>query len=967
MNIFFGVLIVFIGVGFIGWMIYLKTRNVRENQIIQYYPNGALKTISNYYGKHLLNKEHFDEKSEFKRVYKFNRYSIPEYHYCLEHNPGEDNYYAYTDYIYSGTGTLKYNFRDGLFPSSLLELFTSYDKAKSIEVLEDDSAFYRFINAELKENTSFILSALNLNGEIIAEIEDGLIDVDLIITALSSKKPYLDSRIFDYFEEMKDNISSQFDINYNKLKNAFLTYLFTPDYDEEFPFISDILNDRIPQEIKVEFVERCINLNDVDFFNITESISRVFYIRQFYWLENSYVDKRGDFIFKNKFILKRQFEIWKNRELRLFFEKNIEIINNGKEYIFHKLNRYKSLIGYLIYMVFYTISVLITIWLTYLTWLYNHLWVLILESLFAGLFTYVMIEFKIPPFNFLDSIFISKKKVLKKLCKQFSNNMEILDMLSGGENTAYMIQYVDPSLLKNNNFQLEAQRVNGKIFEFYPEILHLSDTNIYHTINDIGLSMLTDDDLIEIQYVVKVLRGINPNLSDSLKERIEKLTNDLEFMSKKVSENGNFITIACQELLDNEEFCLKAISENANAFEFVSDRLKDNEFIVRAAVEKDGFAIQFASNRLQNNKEIALIAVQQDIYSFQVLTALCKTELEILEFVFKEDKDFVISCINAKESIKIIKKYRSKPDYVEDDDHTKFGSKVGEIIFADEIESFFQNLYSGYYNDIGLDEIPSGYENDKTVVLKSVGINGLLLEQASAHLKEDFDVVLAAVSENGLAVQFASRSLLKNSEIIKQALGNNGCALEFVECNEYKILKDAVSSNPNSIRLINAEDFDLYYLSSFRGQKLVKMSLANDYGFNLKYAPKYYKDKTSIVKLALANNGSLEHASLRLRNNKRMVKYAIEHNPANFQFASIRLRRKKDLVKWCVEKDFNSFKFASFQLRSDLEFVKSLIQIDWRVIVHASIPILNDSEVIKYAFSKYKEKDFLEIVSELIC
>ena len=126
-----------------------------------------------------------------------------------------------------------------------------------------------------------------------------------------------------------------------------------------------------------------------------------------------------------------------------------------------------------------------------------------------------------------------------------------------------------------------------------------------------------------------------------------------------------------------------------------------------------------------------------------------------------------------------------------------------------------------------------------------------------------------------------------------------------------------------------------------------------------------YQNKASIVKMALANYGSLEDASLRLRNNKGIVRYAIEQNPANFQFASIRLRRKKDLVKWCVEKDFNSFKFASFQLRSDLEFVKSLIQIDWRVIVHASIPILNNPEVIKYAFSKYKEKDFQTILSEI--
>jgi len=73
--------IVTILVGFLIWLIYYKTSNEREHQITQYYPNGALKTIHHYKGNDLMIYEVFDEKSELKIVYRYDRIFNGEYHY----------------------------------------------------------------------------------------------------------------------------------------------------------------------------------------------------------------------------------------------------------------------------------------------------------------------------------------------------------------------------------------------------------------------------------------------------------------------------------------------------------------------------------------------------------------------------------------------------------------------------------------------------------------------------------------------------------------------------------------------------------------------------------------------------------------------------------------------------------------------------------------------------------------------
>ncbi|NBO23383.1 hypothetical protein EBU94_08625, partial [bacterium] len=218
-----------------------------------------------------------------------------------------------------------YNYREGLFPDSLLELFSSYSKAKALEILKRDSAFFRFINPEFQEDKSFILSALEFNGDIITEIETSstLEDAELFIAALVSKKPYLDTRVYSFFDEEismsyhfgdEDNdLSTHFEGILVNIKNALMEYFF----NKSDIFISRIFkNYGVPnQEIKDEFIKWYMSLNDDDAFrfNITlideiNACNELNALKAFAFYDGDHYFNRwenADFILKNRLVLNR--------------------------------------------------------------------------------------------------------------------------------------------------------------------------------------------------------------------------------------------------------------------------------------------------------------------------------------------------------------------------------------------------------------------------------------------------------------------------------------------------------------------------------------------------------------------------------------------------------------------------------------------------------------------------------------
>ena len=84
---------------------------------------------------------------------------------------------------------------------------------------------------------------------------------------------------------------------------------------------------------------------------------------------------------KNKLVLNRvmNHEGLKSYKKELFFEKNIELLNNGKEYLYQKINRNIKKIYYFSCYLFAFLLTGIIYGLTNVQWMLNHLWVLFIS------------------------------------------------------------------------------------------------------------------------------------------------------------------------------------------------------------------------------------------------------------------------------------------------------------------------------------------------------------------------------------------------------------------------------------------------------------------------------------------------------------------------------------------------------------------------------------------------------------
>ena len=82
-----------------------------------------------------------------------------------------------------------------------------------------------------------------------------------------------------------------------------------------------------------------------------------------------------------------------------------------------------------------------------------------------------------------------------------------------------------------------------------------------------------------------------------------------EIWLERVSQNGNALEHATDELKGDTEIVMAAVSQNGRALEYATDELKGDRKIVMAAVSKNGHALQYAKDELKGDREIVMMAV----------------------------------------------------------------------------------------------------------------------------------------------------------------------------------------------------------------------------------------------------------------------------------------------------------------------------------------------------------------------
>ena len=103
--------------------------------------------------------------------------------------------------------------------------------------------------------------------------------------------------------------------------------------------------------------------------------------------------------------------------------------------------------------------------------------------------------------------------------------------------------------------------------------------------------------------------------------------------------------------------------------------------------------------------------------------------------------------------------------------------------------------------------VPDDLKQDKEMILASVQLDGMLLEQVPPQFQNDYDVVLSAVKQCGYAYQYASDNLKSNRNIVLVAVSTNGAVVDRLPADS-KLRQDkdvclaAIKSNPYAIKYI---------------------------------------------------------------------------------------------------------------------------------------------------------------------
>lgn len=126
----------------------------------------------------------------------------------------------------------------------------------------------------------------------------------------------------------------------------------------------------------------------------------------------------------------------------------------------------------------------------------------------------------------------------------------------------------------------------------------------------------------------------------------------------------------------------------------------------------------------------------------------------------------------------------------------------------------------------------------------------------------------------------------------------------------------------------------------------------NGYPEWLMNAPNWLKDDRDTVLVAVtqdppAGSAALEHASLRLRNDREVVLAAVKASGVALEHASLPLRNDREVVLAAVEENGQALSYASNRLKDDEQVVLAAVEKDPYAFIHASNRLRDDPEMMR--------------------
>lgn len=466
------------------------------------------------------------------------------------------------------------------------------------------------------------------------------------------------------------------------------------------------------------------------------------------------------------------------------------------------------------------------------------------------------------------------------------------------------IREIDPKLLANENFMLNAIRIDVALVSSAAEILQRSEEfqlkAIYinpDVVNYAFPGFKTNQELI--------LKSITP-LCKVFKHIDESLKKDRAFVLKALSINALVLEYLPDDLRNDKEIVVKALKSAWShrldvtlVAPFVGDILRANEDFVleqiknfyykhialacdklmkdpqfiKKAVEACGLVLQQLEENYRGNREIVTAAVKQNCTALRFVGAPLDKDVDFQkELIGQFPEAFGYSCLCNKREYALEMILKDPKAFLEVDNSLR------------KDESFILDAVA--VNHAILKHLDPDLLKNKAFMLKVVAINGLALQYVKDYvLRGDKELNAAAIAQNSAAIAFASDSYSSNREGMLALVKQDGMLLQHgrygIRDNKEIVLAAGIQ-NPKALQ--------------FADQAVLKdwetmLTLITAQPETYKYTP--LKDNRSFVQCAmLLNPLILEHASPEQQNDAELVKIALQKNAEAMKFASKELQAK---------------------------------------------------------------------------
>jgi len=421
--------------------------------------------------------------------------------------------------------------------------------------------------------------------------------------------------------------------------------------------------------------------------------------------------------------------------------------------------------------------------------------------------------------------------------------------------------------------------------------------------------------------------------------RLENMSSDtttLERMALEIVDNG-------KEFPNDLELAEKIVKNCPHYFENAPDDIQLNEKITRLVLSYDIWMFPKISIKFSRNKSFVMDYIEKhaNVYLHWTTKKLKMDSDLAMKFVV---------CHGRKYFRSIPECFQNKKDFIvagmRNGSDVRFTKMTDESVRDDEeIVKYVIDNHPGSFKFISQKlKINMKFIND---LLKQ---NVQVFKYVPFSLKSNEDIVRQAIREDGRLLEYASDGLRSNKSIVMEALKCSYPVIKYVHKRDLLVDREliflALKNCPKNV-------YDLP--SKLSKYKDIALAAVESDGTTLTWFDNHIRDDKEVVKKAMQTYPRCYLiSSLRLRLNEEFSRYAIGLDGYNMTMAPTSLRTDRDVVLMALKTYPLALKFIDGEcdtFRKDYDLVMTALDYSSENYWYASREIRNNERVVWKALS----------------